>query len=514
MRSSNLLYYLLFVVCFGSLGLSAQAGEVTTEYMAIYCGWAKVGYTKITRTVQGEMICTETIVEMVTSDGREAWKYEWTETSGGKPLSFAKQKRDGSGRIAVIFQKGQMEVRHGRDGTYTQTKQFPEGLLLSEGENLLMKSKGLKEGVRYSYDSIDESTGELETVSIDVGPVKDVSILGKAERLHEVICRRGRFRSVNYLDDDCNYRKTLCSWGGSLDLEYVACDAALALSPNATLDTRGASILALPADISAYQDATAMEIVLVPDGRACIDIPSTDAQSVTRRPDGSFVVTIRKVKGPRGGGFPYQGKDAQLLEALRPTYAYECDNPQIVAMARGQVGSRTDAEQACLKLQSFVRTFIVNKDRSSDETALAIVQHRTGTCSQHAILMVALCRAVGIPAKLVAGLVAHSKNELSGHDWVQCYINGRWVDYDPTWGGFDVSHVALWTGAQEVDQGDLADKFGHLKAVQVHLEMPWYRSAGWWALVAVVPLAWFLYRRHKRRSPSPTPFTNPGLGVR
>lgn len=54
-----------------------------------------------------------------------------------------------------------------------------------------------------------------------------------------------------------------------------------------------------------------------------------------------------------------------------------------------------------------------------------------GVCQDYAHLMIALCRAAGIHARYVAGLV---EGEGETHAWVEAYSNGQWTAYDPTYG--------------------------------------------------------------------------------
>ena len=499
--SISLFRKLFFALIVCLVTSSAAADQIKTEYMAIYYGQTKIGYTQTTRRVQDKKVRYEIMIVMNLGSGITGWKIETNETSDGAPLSFTKENLDGSAKIDVRFRKGQMEVKHGSDPSVAgEIKPIPKGVVLLEGDDLLMKKKGLAEGASYSFTSMDFTSATALAVSIHVGPVKDVPILGKIEKLHEVIRQDGEIRSVNYMDDDCNVRKCNLDLMG-LELEMVECDRELALSANFPPDLQTLRTLQLPSDISNYRDATAMEIVLVPDGKTHIDLPVTGAQDVTRRSDGSFVVTVRAIEARRNVAFPYRGNDAKVIKALQPSATYECQNPQLVETARGAIDGCSDADLACKKLELFVRSFIVYKVKSSDDTAMAILQHQRGTCREHAILMVALCRALGIPARMVSGLAYNGQNQLSGHAWVQCYIGDRWTDYDAALDGFDVAHVALWTDSQN-DYGDLLSKYGHLTVANVKLELPWYRRLFWPVAVGGVLCVWlFLRRRRKMKLP-------------
>lgn len=54
---------------------------------------------------------------------------------------------------------------------------------------------------------------------------------------------------------------------------------------------------------------------------------------------------------------------------------------------------------------------------------------------EKAYVMVALCRAARIPARVVAGLILSQEVEASLHHWVEVYVDGRgWLAYDPSFG--------------------------------------------------------------------------------
>ena len=73
-----------------------------------------------------------------------------------------------------------------------------------------------------------------------------------------------------------------------------------------------------------------------------------------------------------------------------------------------------------------------------------------GDCSEYSVLLAALCRAVGIPARIVFGLVYIGAPEAGGpafgyHFWTQAWIGNRWVGLDATagWGKTTAGHIRL-----------------------------------------------------------------------
>lgn len=80
-------------------------------------------------------------------------------------------------------------------------------------------------------------------------------------------------------------------------------------------------------------------------------------------------------------------------------------------------------------------------------SALEVLKNMRGDCNEHAVLYTALVRAVGIPAKIVVGLVQQG-NSLYYHAWTEIFYR-EWIPVDPTLGQFpaDLSHVKLGEGS-------------------------------------------------------------------
>jgi len=85
-----------------------------------------------------------------------------------------------------------------------------------------------------------------------------------------------------------------------------------------------------------------------------------------------------------------------------------------------------------------------------------VVRTRKGDCTEHAVLLVALARAAGIPARTVSGFVyvstlGRTQDVLGGHQWAQLYVHGQWVDFDAAIPGdpATVCRVAVAFGAAD-----------------------------------------------------------------
>ncbi len=81
--------------------------------------------------------------------------------------------------------------------------------------------------------------------------------------------------------------------------------------------------------------------------------------------------------------------------------------------------------------------------------ALTALRLGEASCNGKSRLFVALARQAGIPARLVGGLVMKTGTTRTTHQWVECYVGGHWVPFDPTNGYFarlPGHYLELYTG--------------------------------------------------------------------
>jgi len=91
-----------------------------------------------------------------------------------------------------------------------------------------------------------------------------------------------------------------------------------------------------------------------------------------------------------------------------------------------------------------------SRDRASE-----VLKQGKGDCTEHSRLFVALCRAVGIRAREVKGLVYANYGQggpgLYWHAWAEVKVGDAWIAVDPTFGQdvADATHIALGRGSRQ-----------------------------------------------------------------
>jgi tetratricopeptide (TPR) repeat protein len=109
------------------------------------------------------------------------------------------------------------------------------------------------------------------------------------------------------------------------------------------------------------------------------------------------------------------------------------------------VGGETDAWKAAQAMEAWVFRAIQKKSMGvAFASAAEVCRDREGDCTEHAVLLAAMCRAAGIPSRVVLGL-EYLTGIFGGHAWTDVWVDGTWYALDATlgFGHADPLHLAL-----------------------------------------------------------------------
>ena len=124
---------------------------------------------------------------------------------------------------------------------------------------------------------------------------------------------------------------------------------------------------------------------------------------------------------------------------LRSEKYIEKDAPQIQQVAKGINASNQTA--IARAIYQYVTDNITYATQKEELGAVKTLQNKQGACTEYSDLFAALCRAKGIPARVVKGYVSEPVY-LSQHAWAEVYLDEYgWVPFDLTYG--DVENKAL-----------------------------------------------------------------------
>jgi transglutaminase-like putative cysteine protease len=136
-----------------------------------------------------------------------------------------------------------------------------------------------------------------------------------------------------------------------------------------------------------------------------------------------------------------------LTAFLRPELLIESTDLRIQAQARQIAGGSRDPFRVTQRLAHWVSTEIRSSVSDAAPSAVLALERRRGDGSSHVALFVALARALGLPARPVAGLL-FAQGRFYYHAWAEVYLDD-WVALDPTFDQFpaDAMRIRLASGS-------------------------------------------------------------------
>ena len=440
------------------------APSAETQYFAVMLSGKKIGHAVNTLKVDRGKVVSD--VKMVLQLRRQLLNLEVAVTSGavetleGKPLSFTydvKASTMGQTVDGRIDKGGTLHVTITSGGQKrTREMAWPKGAILNYGMQLVSRQKGLKAGTTYTVRSFDPDALAARDTKVTVGKRKKVNLLGRVAMLTEVrsvmVVGGSSMTVLGYVDAEANALKTVMTMIG-MKMELIACGRKVALGDNDVLDMFDHVLLASPKPLNNLDSTSSVSYVMAPTkAGAKLVFPTTDNQAVKTLGGGRVGVTVSPVAMPNSAAMPYKGADAEALAAIKPSRFVQSDNAKVVALARKAVGRTENAAQAARRVEKFVNGYISKKTLSVGyATAAEVAETREGDCTEHAVLTAAMCRAVGIPARVVMGMAyvsefAGRRHVFGPHAWNEAYVGGKWIGLDSALGGYDAGHVALAYG--------------------------------------------------------------------
>jgi len=290
-------------------------------------------------------------------------------------------------------------------------------------------------GARYVHDVFNPLTMTTEPV---VTVVEAHEVIDGAPTLRIAEEHRG-LRERAWLAEDGRVLRE----EGMLGFTLVREPRELALAPiaGAPVDVAEASRIPLVGDIAAPRERAVLRLRL--GGAGAAGVPSAPPRQRVR----GDVLEIERERVPsRAAPLP---TDGSLAAYLAPAPFIESDDPAIVAVVAEIVGDETDPLRRARLLLDWVHGNLTQAPSVTVPSARAVLRSRRGDCNEHAVLLAALGRAAGIPARVAAGAV-YLQDGFYYHAWTEFWLDG-WVSADAVFAQMpaDATHVRLIEGGPE-----------------------------------------------------------------
>ncbi len=195
-------------------------------------------------------------------------------------------------------------------------------------------------------------------------------------------------------------------------------------------------------------------------GNPALTTVASDARQRCQRSGEALLCEIRaepKWSAPRD--------PAVLRDALRDSLAVPADDTRVRTLAREIAGSRAEPARQVDALMAWMRSNI-RKEAADAFSALDVLRTRSAECQGHAFLYAALARSLGIPTRVVNGVVySEEHGGFLFHAWNESWVGDGWVAVDTTFDQLpaDATHIKLVYGENVADLVALAGWVGKMQ---------------------------------------------------
>lgn len=322
-------------------------------------------------------------------------------------------------------------------------------------------ARGVEVGKSYRLPVFDPSTLSQREVTVRVAGVENLRLGGKSVSARLLESEFAGIRTRSWIDSSGNVLKEESPMG----LTLVRETREQALRPQGGKSVADLLIMtAAPSSrtIDRPREVRSLQVRL--QGISTRGLALSGGRQELR----GRILTVVREEIPAGPvSFPIRGRE--LSPFLKAEPFIQSDSSAIRDEAEKIAGGETDAVRATRLLMDWVYRNLEKVPTVSIPSALDVLRTRRGDCNEHAVLFTALSRSLGIPSRIVAGIIYY-RGKFYYHAWSENFL-GRWVAVDPLLDQMpaDATHIRLVEGnmAQQVP---LLKVIGRLRVRVVNYE--------------------------------------------
>lgn len=295
-----------------------------------------------------------------------------------------------------------------------------------------LRTKPLRPGETLTFRTFLPDVNKICTMKLAAHDMEGVKLLEGSRKLLRVDITNDALpglKTVSWVDDSGDTLKTYSDVLGGMVTYRTNREEALSQPKEKPSDLGLSTMVRLPKPLpSALETEAVVYRVVLAGANAAEVFPSEERQQLTRQADGSFQLTVRHLKAE-----PRANAAANVPEEFRSANGFvQSDNETVVKLAREAVGDATQEWEKALRLERWVHEHMkVEQLGVGFATAAEVAETLSGDCTEHAVLLAAMGRAAGIPARVAVGLLYVAQVQGFGyHMWTEVFVGGRWLPID------------------------------------------------------------------------------------
>lgn len=307
----------------------------------------------------------------------------------------------------------------------------------------LFQEKRVRPGDKFTYLSYEPMITAIVNTRVAVRDYEDVEVLGDKRRLLRVEISTDPIQGVqlpplvSWLSADLRTVRSEVEMPGLGQMVLYRTTAEIAAQkPTAGkgIDIGVSQLISIDKRIlRPYDTATATyRIRVAGDNNAATSFARDGRQEISNPRGDTFELTVR-ARG-KSGSASTKVDD----EYLQSCYFINSEDAKVREIAR-QATSASDPWRKALDLERWVYGNVSKQNfTEAFATADQVARTREGDCTEHAMLLAALCRAAGVPSRTALGLVYVGTGPRSPafgfHMWTEVFVEGEWRSLDGTLG--------------------------------------------------------------------------------
>jgi hypothetical protein len=451
----------------------AAPAESATDYeeswQAIYVGKTRVGYGRSSvghKAVDGEdRVVTDSETTMAISRFKQPVKLKMVtqteETAAGDLLEFrfellnppaAPMSNWGRVKNATLLLTTETNGK-------TTTKEMPwdESIKSPTYHERQLREDPMKAGQTRTLKMFDPQFAKVSTMTLQAGEMKNVALLGgKTKKLLEVNVTQSLAPQIvtqDYLDEAGDALKTTMSGLLGIAMYKVSKAEALKELTGEEVDLAAGTLIKTSEVKQPRQTKQVVYRVTIPGEDPEASITAGPTQKIDRVNPHTIDLTVTAI-GPEDDE-PASAPPGK--EFTSPNRYIQSDDETVRRHAAEAAGDEPDPWKAAQRMEQWVQRNLKKKNFFTLlASAAEVAEKLSGDCTEHAVLLAAMCRARGIPARVAVGLIyVPDPPRLGAHMWTEVFVRGKWIPLDATLGkgGIAADHIKF-ADSSFSDEGD------------------------------------------------------------
>jgi hypothetical protein len=429
---------------------------------------------------------SDVIIRRGGSPVRVEVKESWTETEDGRPVAYHRFSK-------MAVDAVDLDVAVKGDGLHVRKSQGDEvsfsivptgsGLLFPEAVRRLHLAHGFAPGDTFSYLWFDP---DFETVARQAARVvgrEQATVLAGQRELNTVVLVSSLYEGLETTQRYDDEGRLWVEEVPALGLVNARTTRAAALGQEeAGVDIVGSSMIPTNVDIASPAGVDSALYELWMDGGDISALITEDGRQVIEgHTDRGVLLRVFRTVPDAEATESFPVTDPTLAPYLETNQVIDASYPPLREAALGAISDAgQDSWVAATRIERLVFDTIEDKGLGTTfASAREAFDRRSGDCSEHAILAAAMMRSVGIPSRVVAGIV-HLRGRFAYHMWIEVWSGGAWYALDPTTGEGSVDATHLKLSESAVPGGRIADlSIGVLRVFsRLHVRVVEYTAGG------------------------------------